>query len=61
MANHTTERLWEKCLGTFDSNPPEEQRCPHIFSIMIKKLVIDTEAAVAFLQGTIEKNKIYRL
>jgi len=25
MANHTTERLWEKCLEAYESYPPEEQ------------------------------------
>ena len=58
MANHTTERLWEKCLETYESYPPEEQGGPLIFIIMIKKLVSDTESAVTLLQGTIEKIKI---
>ena len=58
MANHTTESLWEKCLETYESYPPEEQGGQLIFIFMIKKLVSDTESVVAFLQGTIEKIKI---
>jgi len=58
MADHTTERLWEKCLGTYEGYPTEEQVGWLIFIIMIKLLDIDTESAVTFLQRTIEKIKI---
>jgi len=58
MLNYTADRLWEKCLETYDTYSPEEQGGTLLFIIMMKKLVSATEAAVSYLQTTLEKMKL---
>jgi len=57
MANHTTERLWEKCLETNESFPPEEQGGPLIFIIMIKKLASELNQLLPSCKVQLRKSK----
>lgn len=58
LLNHTTDRLWEKCMEAYEEYPTEEQGGPLMFLIMIKKLVIDNESAVTYLKTKVEKMKL---
>ena len=58
LENNITERLWDKCIEVYDNYKPEEKGGPLLFIIMMKKLQVDTDAAVEYLQTRVKTMKI---
>jgi hypothetical protein len=58
LQNHMTEELWEKCLKTFETYDEDQLGGPLLFVIMVRTLQSDTEAAVQYLQESVQGLKI---
>ncbi len=58
LENNTTERLWDKCLEVYEKYTAQERGGPLMFLIMMKKLQVDTDAAVEYLRNSIKTMKI---
>jgi hypothetical protein len=48
-----TEELWEKCLETYETYDGDQLGGPMLFVILVKTLQSDTEAAVQYLQESV--------
>jgi hypothetical protein len=53
LQNHMTEELWEKCLETYETYDGDQLGGPMLFVILVKTLQSDTEAAVQYLQESV--------
>jgi hypothetical protein len=58
LENNTTERLWDKCLEVYEQYPAQERGGPLMFVIIMKKLQVDTDAAVEYLRNSVKMMKI---
>ncbi len=58
LENNTTERLWDKCIEAYENYKPQERGGPLLFIIMMKRLQVDTDAAVEYLRNSVKTMKV---
>ena len=58
LENNTTEQLWDKCMEAYANYSAAEKGGPLMFLIIMKKLQVDTDMAVQYLQNSVKTLKI---
>ncbi len=58
LENNTTEQLWDKCMEAYSNYTAAEKGGPLMFLIIMKKLQVDTDMAVQYLQNSVKTLKI---